>query len=63
MDRQLLLKDLERFDFFKYVKPQNLDTVKNGLLSNVIDKQAFFFPMVKTIKISMDAFLALMLKI
>jgi hypothetical protein len=44
MDKLTLLEQLERLDFFRYVDPNNLVTVRNGLVDNIINKQAFFFP-------------------
>ncbi len=44
MDRLPLLDQLERFDFFRYVESENLEKVKNGLVDNIIEKRAFFFP-------------------
>jgi len=44
MDRQTLKIEIERLEFFKYVDSKNLTKVQDGLLDNIINKKAFFFP-------------------
>ncbi|MGN6492900.1 MAG: hypothetical protein ACTHLE_12950 [Agriterribacter sp.] len=44
MDRKTLQTEIERLGFLDFVLKENLDKVRDGLLDNIISKQAFFFP-------------------
>jgi len=44
MNRKELKDQIEQLEFLKYADPQHHELLLNGLLDNIINKKAFFFP-------------------